>query len=195
MLELAWHASWAVATQIWEGSWLTNTATEAARPFAAALPEPLRCSPSCRRSMTEFDGLCSLRLREPCVFEGVRYEGVVAVQATPVLSGGLVAGLGLRFQSQLHVMATQWPCRQPMCCWVRRSAAQQRTLLCGCNCIMPFMGLPARLPTPGGEFCVPPPKLLPCCLPLLLAVLSANETSEAESLVQDILDAALNVSL
>jgi hypothetical protein len=28
----------------------------------------------------------------------------------------------------------------------------------------------------------------------LLAVLSANETSEAESLVQDILDAALNVS-
>lgn len=61
------------------------------------------------KRMTEFDGLCSLRLREPCVFEGVRYEGVVAVQATPVLS-----------------------------------------------------------------------------------VLSANETSEAESLVQDILDAALN---
>lgn len=39
--------------------------------------------------MTEFDGLCSLRLRKPCLWEGDRYDGVVAVQATPVLSGAL----------------------------------------------------------------------------------------------------------
>ena len=43
------------------------------------------CTP--HRSMTEFDGLCSLRLREPCIYEGVKYDGVVAVQTTPVLSG------------------------------------------------------------------------------------------------------------
>lgn len=39
--------------------------------------------------MTEFDGLCSLRLRKPCLWQGDRYDGVVAVQATPVLSGAL----------------------------------------------------------------------------------------------------------
>ena len=40
-----------------------------------------------------------------------------------------------------------------------------------------------------------PTPSLPPRQPLPRAVLSANETSEAQSLVQDILDAALNVSL
>ena len=37
--------------------------------------------------MTEMEGLCSLRLRAPCEWEGVVYEAVGAVRALPIKSG------------------------------------------------------------------------------------------------------------
>jgi hypothetical protein len=37
--------------------------------------------------MTFEDGLCSLRLRTPCEWEGAVYQSVVAVQPLPLLSG------------------------------------------------------------------------------------------------------------
>lgn len=43
--------------------------------------------PPCARRSTYADGLCSLRLREPCEWEGVAYEAVGDVQRVPLLSG------------------------------------------------------------------------------------------------------------
>jgi hypothetical protein len=40
--------------------------------------------------MAEADGLCSLRLRTPCQWEGVVYEAVGPVQPVPLLSGAAV---------------------------------------------------------------------------------------------------------
>ena len=48
------------------------------------------------RSMTEFDGTCSLRLRTPCEWDGVVYEAVTAVAPVPLLSGGWPEWLGGR---------------------------------------------------------------------------------------------------
>jgi len=42
-------------------------------------------TPSC--SMEESDGTCSLRLREPCEWDGKMYAAVVPVGTLPVLSG------------------------------------------------------------------------------------------------------------
>ena len=42
-------------------------------------------TPSC--SMEESDGTCSLRLREPCEWDGKMYAAVVPVDTLPVLSG------------------------------------------------------------------------------------------------------------
>lgn len=36
--------------------------------------------------MAELDGLCSLRLREPCLWEGAKYDAVGPVSAVPVMS-------------------------------------------------------------------------------------------------------------
>jgi len=36
--------------------------------------------------MVELDGLCSLRLRVPCEWEGAMYDAVGPVQSVPVLS-------------------------------------------------------------------------------------------------------------
>ena len=52
-------------------------------------PPPTAC-----RSMVELDGLCSLRLRKPCEWEGALWEAVGPVQTVPVLSGALGIGAG-----------------------------------------------------------------------------------------------------
>lgn len=75
---------------------------------AAGLAPLSLCVP---RRLTE-DGLCSLRLRQPCEWEGVRYEAVTAVDPVPVTSGG---------------------CGRCWCCW-RAGAAAGVLLVCWCWC-------------------------------------------------------------
>jgi hypothetical protein len=48
---------------------------------SAAVPRPSRCS------ATELDGLCSLRLRAPCMWAGALYDAVGPVESLPVKSG------------------------------------------------------------------------------------------------------------
>ena len=48
--------------------------------------------------MADLSGLCSLRLRTPCEWDGVMYQAVGAVEPVPVLSGER-CGAGWRFGS------------------------------------------------------------------------------------------------
>lgn len=74
-------------------------------------PTTLPPLPPLAHSMTEFDGTCSLRLREPCVLDGAKYEAVVDVQAVPVLSGVHAGGARVcgGCYARLH-RATARPC-------------------------------------------------------------------------------------
>lgn len=61
-------------------------------PEASMLPRPPYTHPPPSRSMMNDDGLCSLRLRQGCEWEGVYYHAVTTVESVPVLSGGRWAG-------------------------------------------------------------------------------------------------------
>ncbi len=84
-------------------------------------------------------------------------------------------------------------CRQPSCCQLHMHAAVCHALPLSAhpNCLPLCSALACALLS---AVCDCLSMLLTACFTCLAAVLSANETSEAESLVQDILDAALNVS-
>ena len=123
----------------------------------------LRATP---RSMTEFDGTCSLRLRTPCEWDGVVYEAVTAVAPVPLLSGGWPGWEALRAPTVY------------LCCCARQACPLGRavsTPRVNRPCLTPFL-----------------PRLR--CLPPWPAVLSANETAEAEALVAEVLQAAIDAA-
>lgn len=106
--------------------------------------------------MAEVDGLCSLRLREQCEWEGALYTAAVAVEPVPALSG---AGRGARALRSGHLSAL-------VCC--QHSARRALTTYL----------LPPSPPHPLSH----------------LAVMSANETWEAELMVHATLDEATRLA-